>query len=228
MTSVLFWKLTKTLLITSVIIVVLLLNYLFFAWLLSVIPTTPYPVKAQSLDRTLYVSTNGMHVDVVLPVEDLPEDWKTALNLLEGTQYLGVGWGDHGFYLNTPTWAELDWRIALKAILIPSPTLMHLTHHAQRSSRWYQAPVSTQQMNQLLAFIERSFWQDEAGQWDLLEGKGYGKRDFFYRAQGAYTGLYTCNVWANQALKVAQVKTAVWSPFDWGIIRYLQPVAKPS
>lgn len=221
--SILFWKLAKTLLITTIVLLVLLINYLFFAWLLSIIPTTPYPSAPQAARQPLYVSTNGVHVDVIVPVTALPEAWLGELSLLEGTRYLGVGWGDKGFYLNTPTWAELDWRVAFSAAFLPSPTLMHVTHYGQASSYWYQTEVTEDQLDDLLAFIEDSFKRDQAEQLILLAGKGYGSRDFFYEAKGSYSALYTCNVWANQALKAARVKTAIWAPFEWGIVRHLQP-----
>ena len=131
-----------------------------------------------------------------------------------------------GKTLNTPSWAELDWRIAAKAVFLPSSTLMHVTHYTRNTpyERWYQAKIDRGDLHHLLGFVEASFKRTQAGQLLWLEGEGYGKRDFFYEAKGNYTGLYTCNVWANQALKKANVKTGIWSPFDWGIVRHLERV----
>lgn len=221
--SLLFWKLLKTLLISVVVIVVLILNYLFFAWLLSVVPTTPNPTKGETYP--LYVSTNGVHVDIILPVEYLPATWLSDLEIPVESRYLGIGWGDRGFYLNTPTWAELDWKVAFSAAFLPSSTLMHVTHYGHSSDRWYHTEIGKAELHELLAFVEGSFKRDpENGQLLLLEGKGYGQQDFFYEAEGYYTALYTCNVWANQALKRAAVKTAIWAPFESGITRHLSRV----
>lgn len=224
--SIVFWKLVKTLLISLIIVVVLLLNYLFFAWLLSRIPTTPYPLDPQLPQYDLYISTNGVHVDVVVPTVYLGPAERAAWQVPDNIHYLGLGWGDRGFYLNTPSWAELDWRVAFKAAFLPSSTLMHVTHYTRNIpyERWYQAQVTPAEMNQLLDFAMTSFKRNEQGELLLLEGEGYGERDFFYEAQGNYTLFYTCNVWANQALKKANVKTGIWSPFDWGIVRHLERV----
>lgn len=224
--SVIFWKLAKTLLIVVVVSIVLLLNYLFFAWLLSLIPTTPNPPNPEVPTQTLYISTNGVHVDIVVPSSYLIPSQRTDWQIPEDIHYVGLGWGDRGFYLQTPSWAELDWRVAVRAALLPSPTLMHVTHYTRTTpyERWYQAQVTPSEIQQLLDFATTSFKRDEQGKVLLLEGEGYGERDFFYEAKGSYSALYTCNVWANQALKRANVKTGIWSPFDWGIVRHLERV----
>lgn len=224
--SVIFWKLAKTLLISLIIVVVLLLNYLFFAWLLSQVPTTPYPSDPQLPRHDLYISTNGVHVDVVVPTVHLAPAQRAVWQIPDNVHYVGLGWGDRGFYLNTPSWAELDWCVALKAAFLPSSTLMHVTHYTRTIpyERWYQAQVTPVEMNQLLDFAMTSFKCNEQGELLLLEGKGYGEYDFFYEAKGNYTLFYTCNVWANQALKKANVKTGIWSPFDWGIVQHLEQV----
>jgi hypothetical protein len=48
----------------------------------------------------------------------------------------------------------------------------------------------------------------------------YGKYDVFYEANGSYSLFYTCNSWANQALKSANQKAALWTISDSGIFRH--------
>ncbi len=45
----------------------------------------------------------------------------------------------------------------------------------------------------------------------------YGKNDAFYEAQGSYNFLNTCNTWANNGLKHAGQKAALWTATDFGI-----------
>jgi hypothetical protein len=47
----------------------------------------------------------------------------------------------------------------------------------------------------------------------------YGKNDIFYEAKGSYSLFYTCNSWANQALKAASQKAALHTLTDTGIFR---------
>jgi hypothetical protein len=42
----------------------------------------------------------------------------------------------------------------------------------------------------------------------------------FYNAKGRYSLFYTCNTWANQALKSANQKAALWTIFDFGIFQH--------
>ncbi|MEM9703623.1 MAG: DUF2459 domain-containing protein, partial [Planctomycetota bacterium] len=44
-----------------------------------------------------------------------------------------------------------------------------------------------------------------------------GERVLFFRANGSYTGLYTCNNWTSDRLATAGVPTGLWTPFTWGV-----------
>lgn len=219
--SIIAWKLVKTLLIVFFVIVVLFLNYALFAWFLSTLTTTPTPKSCQKKEEHFFVSSNGVHVDIILPLAALDPVFLEQLNIQEGTTYVGMGWGDEGFYLKTPSWAELDWRVAAAAIFLPTSTLMHVTHYQKASISWKRVWICCEQKEALLTYIKDSFRRSATGELCYLPDKGYGSNDFFYKANGYYTGLYTCNIWANQALKKAQVKTAIWSPLDKGIMKHL-------
>ena len=45
----------------------------------------------------------------------------------------------------------------------------------------------------------------------------YGKNDAFYDAKESYNFTQTCNTWANNGLKTAGQKAALWTPSDFGI-----------
>ena len=44
----------------------------------------------------------------------------------------------------------------------------------------------------------------------------------FYEAKGSYSLFYTCNSWANQALKAANQKAALHTLTDTGIFRHYE------
>ena len=46
--------------------------------------------------------------------------------------------------------------------------------------------------------------------------------DFFYQGNGSYTGFKTCNTWVNQSMKKAKIKTAIWTPFSFGVLQYIK------
>lgn len=218
--NLLFWKLLKYTLILIVLCIIFVVNYLFFAWFLSLMTTTP-PAHNCAEKQTIYVSSNGVHTDLIFHKNTLDADFAAQLQPVEGADYIAIGWGDKGFYLYTPSWAELKISTALIAGFLPSTTLMHVTHYQRVNPKWKSIQLCPKQRNQLNAFVRASFKCNAEGNIQILEGTGYRDNDFFYEAKGNYTCLYTCNIWVNQALKKAHVKTAIWSPFDKGIMKHL-------
>lgn len=213
-------KILKTSLVFIIVCIAFVLNYLFFAWFLSLMTTTPSPLQGEK-SHTVYVLSNGVHTDIVFHESLLSEDFWGQLKKIEGRPYIAIGWGDKGFYLYTPTWAELKISTALTAAFLPSPTLMHVTHYMQVQPNWKSIELTDKQLENLKKFIKKSFASDKEQKIQILEGAGYGKYDFFYNAVGNYSCFYTCNIWVNQALKKAEIKTAIWSPFDKGIMKHL-------
>lgn len=218
--KIILWRLMKYSLVFLVACLVFILNYLFFAWFLSRLSTTPKEYKCDK-PHTVYATSNGVHMDLIFHKSLLDEHFLVQLQTVKGADYIAIGWGDKGFYLYTPTWAELKISTAIGAAFLPSKTLMHLTHYKYLNPDWKSMELCDEQLEAMKTFVYNSFKKDKKGGIQILEGAGYRKNDFFYEAKGNYNCLYTCNVWVNQALKKASVKTAIWSPFDKGILRHL-------
>ena len=70
---------------------------------------------------TIYMKSDGIHTDFVLPVENELKNWdKTfhfdnAKNVDSTFKYISIGWGDQGFFLNTPQWSDLTFSTAFNA-----------------------------------------------------------------------------------------------------------------
>jgi hypothetical protein len=71
-------------------------------------------------DREIYITTNGVHLDIVLPVENVEPEFLSRLEILPGTKYVSFGWGDKEFYINTPQWKDLTLKTAFKALFLKS------------------------------------------------------------------------------------------------------------
>ncbi len=208
----------------------LLVLYLIVAAVLSVIPVnSKAPVASQGI--AVYITTNGVHADFTLPVVTPAVDWR-ELMLLEdyrganpSFQYIAFGWGDKGFYLQTPQWKDLTLSTAVHALLLPSPTAMHVTylrHPPPPGADSRKLYLSQAQYQQLVAYILAGFSKGEKNGLILIDHAGYTTYDNFYEANGSYSLLYTCNNWVNEGLKKIGIKTAVWSPFDKGIMYHLE------
>ncbi len=108
--------------------------YLGAAYGLARIPVAKADPAAPA-DIEIFIRSNGVHSDLVLPVKTAQIDWSQQLRY-DHTQsndpafdYVGVGWGDKGFYLDTPTWAELKASTAIRAGFWLGTTLMHATFY---------------------------------------------------------------------------------------------------
>ncbi|MBT9393839.1 TIGR02117 family protein [Hymenobacter sp. NST-14] len=172
-----------------------------------------------------YILSNGVHTDLVVPVRTAQMDWSQLLPYADtpaadqSRQFIGFGWGDKGFYLETPTWAELKLSTGLKAMFWLSTTAMHTTFHHRPAvgEDCVRLNLTPAEYTRLIQFIQASFAPDAAGRPRHLTGHSYGRHDAFYEARRTYNLFYTCNTWANEGLKVAGQKAALWTPFDFGI-----------
>ena len=81
--------------------------------------------------------------------------------------------------------------------------------------------IAPDDYKRLTAFIVSSFRPDNNGSFIPVEtDANYGDSDSFYEAKGRYNIFYTCNSWANNALKACNQKACLWTLTDTGIFRY--------
>ena len=62
-------------------------------------------------------------------------------------------------------------------------------------------------------------WIHAAGAFVRIPHEGYGANDAFYEGVGRYSPIFTCNTWANSALKACDQKCCLWTalspPIFW-------------
>jgi uncharacterized protein (TIGR02117 family) len=195
------------------------------------IPYIPVSVKddGQKKDVPIYIYTNGVHTDIVMPVKNDLQDWSRKIPFANTKskktdyQYVGIGWGDKGFYLDTPTWADLKFSTAVKAAFWLSDSAMHCTYYntMKEGEDCKMIMISRGQYENLVKYVEDKFDRDQNGNFILIPTNAvYGDNDAFYDAKGTYSFLYTCNTWSNNALKAAGQKAALWTPTDFGIFQH--------
>jgi len=198
--------------------------YVVFAFILSRI-TVNSEDEDKNEDITIYIKTNGVHTDIVVPIKTEYKDWSEKVQFAHiksqdsTMNYIGFGWGDKGFYLNTPEWADLKFSTAFNAAFYLGTSAMHATFLKQvkESESCVKINISKAEYAKLIAYIEDSFQYDANGNPILINAATYGQNDSFYEANRKYHLFYTCNTWANNALKSADQKAALWTPSDTGI-----------
>ena len=190
-------------------------------------------IPADQAGIDIYVRTNGVHTDVVLPAQSSERDWYQTipaadLHRIEGqTEYISFGWGDKGFYLDTPTWADLKFSTALIAATGLGSTAMHLEAVAkpQESESIRKVRISPAQLQALIAHIDRSFEYDAQGKIIKINTTAnYNDHDAFYEAKGRYSIFTTCNEWTRDGLSKAGIRTSVFTPMDNGVMQPLSTI----
>ncbi|RXM40798.1 TIGR02117 family protein [Chryseobacterium sp. CH21] len=221
--SVLMYLLKVIGIILGIVIIYVILGLL--------IPYIPVSAKddGEKKEIPIYIYTNGVHTDIVMPVKNDLQDWSQKIPFANTKskktdyQYIGIGWGDKGFYLDTPTWADLKFSTAVKAAFWLSDSAMHCTYYntMKEGDDCKMIMISRNQYQNLVKYVEDKFDRDQKGNFMLIPTNAvYSDNDAFYDAKGTYSFLYTCNTWSNNALKAAGQKAALWTPSDFGIFQH--------
>jgi len=211
-------------------IVLFLGIYVLAGLLIPFIPVNKNKDYQSPNDLTIYIMSNGVHTDIVVPVKTEWMDWTRYISYADtdlkdsSYAYVGIGWGDKGFYLQTPTWADLKFSTAFKAMTGLSSSAIHATFYKNivPDSSTAAINISKEDYRDLTQFITQSFdLNDKGGSIHIPSvNDGYGDMDAFYEAKGSYNLFYTCNTWSNNALKAAHQKAALWTLLDKGIFRH--------
>jgi uncharacterized protein (TIGR02117 family) len=219
-------KTLKYFLISMAFIVWFVTFYMLLAFVCKYIPiNNDYE---EPIDGTeIFIISNGVHADICLPLKDNGKFWSDLFNFEEFStlrrtpKYISFGWGDKGFFLDTPTWNDLTLSTALNAAFLPSNTAIHVSYLEDKPSQ-SENTKSFKVNNEALKRIENyivSYIQLNNDKPQLIDCCRYPNvHDNFYEANGSYHMFRTCNVWTNQVIKEGGVRTSVWTPFDWTIL----------
>lgn len=220
-------KILKTLGKTVLGIILAILILLAIEWCCSRIGVGEH-TTASAETFTIYLKSNGVHTDIVMPTQTEQIDWRTIFHpehivSKDSTlPYIGIGWGDKGFFMQTPEWSDLKFSVAFNAMFGLGGSAIHATYQWKPDSNELCVPVviSKAQYDLLIDYIKAGLTSnDTMASIYIPTDAQYGNYDAFYEANGSYSMLRTCNTWTNNALKHAKLKAAFWCAFDKGILR---------
>ncbi len=202
----------------------LIIIYLSAAFILSRIAVNSKVVPKDEI--TVFILTNGVHTDIVLPIKSDNIDWSQSIAFNNTNSkdslmnFIAFGWGDKGFYLETPTWTDLKFSVAFNAAFGLGKSAMHTTFYKQmnESEHCKRISLSSSEYQLLVEYITSSFQKSASGEVLIINSNAnYGANDAFYEGIGKYSLFHTCNTWANNGLKACNQKACLWTPADKGI-----------
>jgi uncharacterized protein (TIGR02117 family) len=206
------------------------LMYFSYAFVASQIPVNAAHNQPEN-GITIYIHSNGFHTDLILPVEETTTqtNWLKLFDdsLLQrkhrNAKWMAAGWGDKGFYLDSYNNTFPDFGICCKALLVPSPSLMHVAfyeHGFTRTPLCKPVQLRTSEYVLLCKQIKQSFVCHTNGMAKPIASPGYWEYDYFFRANGSYHLFQTCNDWTNECLKSSGLKASLKAPFDRFVLQY--------
>jgi uncharacterized protein (TIGR02117 family) len=194
---------------------------------------------------TLYLRHNGIHTDLVLPAITPQIDWRREFSAADfaaplkpanppfrllldagipsdrnpAATHVAIGWGDAGFYFDTPRWSDLTAITALKAISGTGRSVMHVEYLPApgASGSLRKLVVGPEVYGRLVTHILGSLERDAGGARTAYPGHGYTVHDTFYAAQGHFSPWRTCNEWVREALAAAGVRVPLWAPLPYAM-----------
>ena len=195
--------------------------YVVLALICTYIPVSE-STETETKNHTLYLRTNGVHIDFIVPIDEITPTLLQDLDYSADDQYFAFGWGDKKFYLETPEWKDLTLWNALTGIFLITPSLMHVSRLQGMGNNWVCIKLTSTQNEKLQAYIAATFKLNGDNRKVILPDEGYHNYDAFYEANGSFTGFKTCNSWANTGLRESGMKACLWTPFDFGILMIYQ------
>ncbi len=225
-----WWLLKWPLAIIVLPILAYLVVAMIGAWLPVNLDFVPEPNGIE-----IYIYSGDIHSDIILPLVNEQKDWREnfPLNSFGSSRtdftHVSIGWGAREFYLETPTWSDLELSTAANALLTPSESVMHVEMIHLRpviSSSMMKTKISKEQYLRMVDFVQGSF--EESGgiggsnpKPTPIEGASYHDRDNFYPAVGSYYLFQTCNCWAGDALRATGIKVGKFTPLPKSVFWHL-------
>lgn len=173
-----------------------------------------------------WICSNGIHTDFVLPAAGGSIEWAGVLPRAAfaiaptAEDYIGFGWGDRQFYLETEHWSDLRPSTALAALFGGGPTVVHVQVRPRPDGNpgCRRILADRARIAAIEDYILATMVRTPDGQPIAAGHAGYGLHDGFVQALGRYSLIATCNDWVRRGLAEAGIRTALWSPFPYPLL----------
>jgi uncharacterized protein (TIGR02117 family) len=196
--------------------------YLIAALIGSLVPVNRGWAEPEQ-GTTVYIADNGIHADVIMPLEAQGLDWAPLIPKRDfaavpaGARWIAFGSGEKHVYLDTSTWWDIKPRTVWYS-LVGGDRVVHVEYLPSPYYAVRQIRLRPEEYRRLWATIRADFALDSKGRPQRIDHPGYGPADAFYRASGKANAIRTCNAVVANWLRLAGVKTSLWPPFTPGLI----------
>ena len=156
-------------------------------------------------EHQIYFIKQNWHTAIVFNAQEIDSILFREYNSFKKSNLIDIGWGDEEFY----QYPGFDSGLAFKALFHATPSTLRVEginitkeDYFELSEIVIEVTVSEKQFKNICAFINQSFYTNDAGETLILSQKVKGKI-IFYKANGSYHLFNTCNTWLAKGLKEA-------------------------
>jgi len=184
------------------------IHSLILLFVVSGCSSKPYVVRHTDITvsepEEVYVVGHDWHTGFVVPAETIQVQIPQLKERFGDVPYIEFGWGDKGFYQAQ----EITSGLTLKAIFWPTESVIHAVAVPEHPETYFPGSevevlcLNKEQYALLISFIEQSFYKDNNGDVVKLKNGIYGNSQF-YKSEGNYYLMNTCNKWTAKGLESA-------------------------
>ena len=181
---------------------------------------------------TVYVVRRGWHIDLGIAVRELAPPLHSVAREFAGARYLLFGFGDRRYLM-----AKHSHVPAMLGALWPGRALILVTGLSATPAEAFgeksvvEVDVSPAQSTELQAFIAKSLRDtatDAGGETKfVVAAPGPYGGSLYFESDLQYSGLHTCNTWAAEGLRTAQLpvhpRGTVFASQLWRQVNRLTP-----
>ncbi|MEM7553582.1 MAG: DUF2459 domain-containing protein [Cyanobacteria bacterium P01_A01_bin.84] len=188
----------------------------------------------QSCNYQVCIANTGIHSNILVKTKNNVHNWNNYLSVDkvgidtrknddDTYKYLSFGWGDKDFYMSVTSLSDFSFSTTFKAVFLPTPSVMYVKGYQSLPNNIEVKCIRTNKTNylKLINFIKTSFQLDKSGN-KIRIGNGHTSNAGFYAAKGNYSIFRTCNTWAAEGLRKADINTPLWDGLSAAIIFHLK------
>ncbi len=198
------------------------LLYMLISHLLIYLPCQHHSdsdANETSVTIYLYAPKNGIfaHSEIIVPLSIFERDKPIVKSLFKGLRcgYAALSYGDKGFMQDQGGFEEINYPLALKALLLPTPALMKVALMRDfDKSQTVAFALNASQTEELKEAILGSF-RMRNGDAIPYNSPLLDPSFDYYEAKLSYNLFYTCNSWSGRVLWHAGVCVSPWTPFGY-------------
>ncbi len=218
-------------LIRTFFLLLLLFPFLYFliSHLLIYLPCRSDGVPDQqekSINIYLYAPENGFfsHSELIVPLSLFELSDPIIKGIAKGMKrgYLALSYGDRAFMEDEGGFERINYPLAIKALLLPTPSLMKVAlmrdFDKSQTVAFALTPSKAEALRQALL---ESFQLQNAKLIPYKSPKLNHAFDY-YEAKVPYNLFYTCNSWSGRMLWRAGVCVSPWTPLGYQLRRSIR------